>query len=145
MTTTPNQPLTTDDIARLAPSALAREASDGMSQRYTYIPTIDVIDGMREAGFLPFRATQSGTRDTSRSEHTKHMIRFRHAASLPSVAVGDSLVEVVLVNSHDGTSSYKLMAGGSSASSAGPVWRFLGISCGTALPCATAETLLPKS
>ena len=47
----------------------------------------------------------------SRSEHTKHMIRFRHADSLPSVAVGDSLVEVVLVNSHDGTSSYKLMAG----------------------------------
>ena len=39
------------------------------------------------------------------------MIRFRHANSLPSVAVGDSLVEVVLVNSHDGTSSYKLMAG----------------------------------
>ena len=111
MTITRNQPLTTDDIARLAPSALAREASDGMSQRYTYIPTIDVIDGMREAGFLPFRATQSGTRDASRSEHTKHMIRFRHADSLPSVAVGDSLVEVVLVNSHDGTSSYKLMAG----------------------------------
>ena len=59
-----------------------------MSQRYTYIPTIEVINGMREAGFLPFRATQSGTRDTSRSEHTKHMIRFRHADSLPSVAVG---------------------------------------------------------
>ncbi len=56
MTITRNQPLTTDDIARLAPSALAQEASDGMSQRYTYIPTIDVIDGMREAGFLPFRA-----------------------------------------------------------------------------------------
>ena len=92
MTSTCNQPLTTDDIARLAPSALAREASDGMSQRYTYIPTIDVIDGMREAGFVPFRATQSGTRDASRSDHTKHMIRFRHADSLPSVAVGDSLV-----------------------------------------------------
>jgi hypothetical protein len=27
------------------------------------------------------------------------MIRFRHADSLPSLAVGDSLVEVVLVNS----------------------------------------------
>jgi Domain of unknown function (DUF932) len=66
---------------------------------------------MRDAGFLPFRAIQSGTRDTSRSEHTKHMIRFRHADSLPSVAVGDSLVEVVLVNSHDDTNSYKLMAG----------------------------------
>jgi hypothetical protein len=39
------------------------------------------------------------------------MIRFRHADSLPSVAVGDSLVEVVLVNSHDGTSSYRIMCG----------------------------------
>lgn len=108
MTSPANQPLITDDLARLAPSALAREASDGMSQRYTYIPTREVIDGMRDAGFLPFRTTQSGTRDTSRSEHTKH---FRHADSLPSVAVGDSPVEVVLVNSHDDTSSYKLMAG----------------------------------
>jgi len=72
MTISRNQPLTTDDIARLAPSALAREASDGMSQRYSYIPTIEIIDGMSQAGFLPFRATQSGTRDTSRSEHTKH-------------------------------------------------------------------------
>jgi hypothetical protein len=68
MTITRNQPLTTDDIARLAPSALAREASDGMSQRYTYIPTIEVINGMRDAGFLPFRATQSGTRDAERQE-----------------------------------------------------------------------------
>jgi len=47
---------------------------------------------MKEAGFVPFGATQSGTRDTARSEHTKHMIRFRHADSPPSVAVGDSLV-----------------------------------------------------
>ena len=39
MTISRNQPLTTDDMARLAPSALAREASDGMSRRYTYIPT----------------------------------------------------------------------------------------------------------
>ena len=48
MTISRNQPLTTDDMARLAPSALAREASDGMSQRYTYIPTIEVINGMRQ-------------------------------------------------------------------------------------------------
>ena len=42
MTISRNQPLTTDDMARLAPSALAREASDGMSQCYTYIPTLEV-------------------------------------------------------------------------------------------------------
>jgi excisionase family DNA binding protein len=40
MTISRNQPLT--------PSALAREASDGMSQRDTNIPTIEVINGMRQ-------------------------------------------------------------------------------------------------
>src|SRR5260370_28546945 len=40
MTISRNQPLT--------PSALARKASDGMSQRYTNIPTIEVINGMRQ-------------------------------------------------------------------------------------------------
>jgi hypothetical protein len=55
MTISRNQPLITDDIARLAPPGLAREASDGIYQRYTYIPNIEVINGMREAGFVPFR------------------------------------------------------------------------------------------
>ncbi len=105
------QPLTIEQIADRAPSALAREAASDRSSRYTYIPTMDVIQGMAKAGFLPFSATQSHTRDANRREHTKHMIRFRHAASLESLTVGDSLTEVILVNSHDGSSSYKLLAG----------------------------------
>jgi excisionase family DNA binding protein len=40
MTTSRNQPPT--------PSALAREASDGMSQRSTSSPTIDVVNSMRQ-------------------------------------------------------------------------------------------------
>ena len=71
------------------------------------------------------------------------MIMFRHADSLPSVAVGDSLVEVVLVNSHDGTSSYKLMAGIFRLVCWNGMW-FPNL-CRTALPCATAEMSLPKS
>jgi excisionase family DNA binding protein len=46
MTISRNQPRTTDDIARLNPSALARETSNGMSQRY--IPTNEVINGIRQ-------------------------------------------------------------------------------------------------
>ena len=38
------------------------------------------------------------------------MIRFRRAGS-QLTNVGDSIPEVVLVNSHDGTSAYKLIAG----------------------------------
>ena len=38
MTISRNQPLTADDKARPAPSALAREVCYGMSQCYTYSP-----------------------------------------------------------------------------------------------------------
>jgi hypothetical protein len=55
MTISRNQPRTADDMARLVPPALAREASDGMSQRYTYIPTIEIINGMREELRSPCR------------------------------------------------------------------------------------------
>ena len=46
-----------------------------------------------------------------KSEFTKHMIRFRHMGA-NVVKVGDNIPEkVILINSHDGTSAYKLYSG----------------------------------
>lgn len=104
------QPLTLDQIRQAAPSAFAAEPYHGMSQRYTYLPTVDVIRGMMQAGFQPFAAMQSRTSIDDKREHTKHLIRFR-AANVTVSNVGDVFPEIVLVNSHDGTSAYKLMAG----------------------------------
>jgi hypothetical protein len=70
-----------------------------------------VIEAMIKAGFQPFSAVQSRTRTEGKSEFTKHMIRFRHQDVSRSLAVGDVIPEVVLINSHDGTSAYKLIAG----------------------------------
>lgn len=102
-------PLTLDQIRSVAPSAFAAEAYSGMSARYAYIPTSAVIESMMTAGFMPFAASQSRARSEDKKDHTKHMIRFRQEST--ELAVGDSFPEVVLVNSHDGTSAYKLMAG----------------------------------
>jgi hypothetical protein len=101
--------LTLDQIRQAAPSAFATEAFSGMSARYAYIPTVDVIRGMIDAGFQPFAAGQSRTRVDARREHTKHMIRFRAVSQ--AVSVGDIFPEIVLINSHDGSSAYKLMGG----------------------------------
>ena len=49
-------PLTDEDIRRVAPSAFACEAHESRSARYAYIPTADVIRGMREADFLTMAA-----------------------------------------------------------------------------------------
>lgn len=102
-------PLTLDQIRQAAPSAFAPAAYGAMSSRYAYIPTADVIQGMMNAGFQVFAASQSRTAIEDKRQHTKHMIRFR--ADLQAIKVGEIFPEVVLVNSHDGSSAYKLLAG----------------------------------
>lgn len=105
-------PLTNAEIAKVAPSVFAVAAHETRSSRYVYIPTSNILDGMRREGFVPVAAKQSRTRDASRKEFTKHLIRFRREGSETALTkVGDTFPEVVLVNSHDGTSSYQLMAG----------------------------------
>jgi hypothetical protein len=105
-------PLTIEQIARYAPSAMATRPHESRSERYTYIPTVNIIEGMIKAGFQPFSASQSRSRIEGKSEFTKHMIRFRHeSVGMQSLAVGEVAPEVVLINSHDGTSTYNLISG----------------------------------
>jgi len=104
-------PLTIEEIALRAPSALATRPFDGMSTKYSHIATVGVIEAMIAAGFHPFSATQSRTRVPGKGDFTKHMLRFRHQDVSHVLAVGDVIPEVVLINSHDGTSAYKLIAG----------------------------------
>lgn len=103
-------PLTMEAIRHAAPSAFATEAYSGMSARYAYIPTSDVIEGLIRAGFQPFAASQSRTKIADKREHTKHMIRFRTPDTMGSDS-GEIVPEIVLINGHDGTTAYKFMAG----------------------------------
>ena len=100
-------PLSDDQIHRVAPSIFADAPHESRSQRYAYIPTAAVLTELRKEGFQPFMATQTRVRDEGKREHTKHMIRLRHASQIN----GAEANEIVLLNSHDGTSSYQMLAG----------------------------------
>lgn len=103
-----NEPLTNDQIARYAPSVLAEEAHESRGERYAFIPTIHVLEGLRKEGFQPFEVRQTKCRDEGKRDFTKHLIRLRHADAITSQG---EVPEIVLLNSHDGTSSYQLLAG----------------------------------
>lgn len=105
-----NRPLTADEIRSVAPSVFAAAAHESRSARYTYIPTADVLAGLQREGFLPFAATQSRSRVEGKSEFTKHMLRLRHESALARGNEG-SVNEIILINSHDGTSSYQMLGG----------------------------------
>ncbi|MEM5343662.1 DUF932 domain-containing protein [Paraburkholderia azotifigens] len=102
-----DSPLSDDQIRRVAPSIFADGKHESRSERYTYIPTIDVLRGLRNEGFQPFMVCQTRVRHDDRREYTKHMLRLRHADQIS----GEEADEIVLLNSHDGTSSYQMLAG----------------------------------
>ncbi|SOE98754.1 protein of unknown function [Burkholderia sp. OK233] len=102
-----DSPLSDDQIRRVTPSIFADGKHQSRSDRYTYIPTIDVLRGLRNEGFQPFMVCQTRVRDQGKREHTKHMIRMRHADQI----TGEEVNEIILLNSHDGTSSYQMLAG----------------------------------
>lgn len=58
-----DRPLTNDELQRIVPSAFSSDKHDSRSERYTYIPTINILDRLRDEGFQPYYATQSRTRD----------------------------------------------------------------------------------
>jgi len=103
-----NSALEDEQIMRAAPSVFATDKHDSRSEKYTYIPTSEVLKGLRNEGFLPYEVRQGGSRDAEKRGFTKHMLRLRRA---DSVQVGDSFREILLLNAHDGTSSYQLMSG----------------------------------
>jgi hypothetical protein len=69
---------------------------------------------MRANGFAPVFAKQGKSRVEGKGDFTKHLIRFRHQSEDGGIAsrrIGGIYPEVVVINSHDGTSCYKVMAG----------------------------------
>ncbi len=115
------RPLTNDELIQVVPSIFSEEKHNSRSERYTYIPTITLLDKLRDEGFQPFFACQSRVRDEDKRGHTKHMVRLRREGG----SKGKEVPEIILLNSHDGSSSYQMIPG---------MFRFVctnGLVCGT--------------
>ncbi|MDH2091970.1 DUF932 domain-containing protein [Agrobacterium pusense] len=100
-----------DELRRHAPSIFATAAHDSRSDRFQPIPTIEILRALTKEGFVPVGAKQSGTRDATKIEFTKHLIRLRRIDDPRQFRVGDTVCEILLKNANDGTSAYELMAG----------------------------------
>lgn len=111
---TMTQIMTDDDIRRVAPSVFATRPWYAMSAKYAFIPTSEVVSKLRSEGFQAVRAEQSRARIEGKGCYTKHMLRFRdmRRGDAPITSqLGTLYPEIVLTNSHDGASAYRLDAG----------------------------------
>ncbi|EEP5314003.1 DUF945 domain-containing protein [Salmonella enterica] len=114
-----DRPLTHEELMQYTPSVFGEDKHTSRSEKYTYIPTITLLENLRCEGFEPFFACQSRVRDPGRRDYTKHMLRLRRAGQI----TGQQVPEIIILNSHSGESSFQLLPG---------IWRQV---CANGLVC----------
>jgi hypothetical protein len=103
------QALSRDQLRQCAPSIFADAAHSRTSQRYSFLPTASILDGMEAEGWVPTLVQEQNVRDESREGFQKHMIRFAHRDDLQLASTDRP--EIVLINAHDRSSAYQLHCG----------------------------------
>jgi len=109
--TTQSVALNNHELRSIAPSVFASQPVAAVSDRYSFLPTSSILEGMRDHGWLPVRAEQQSVRTETRQGFQKHLIRFARVEGLESWAKNEVRPEVVLLNSHDKSSAYQLHCG----------------------------------
>jgi uncharacterized protein DUF932 len=103
--------LSNEDLQNLAPSIFASQPVADVSDRYSFLPTSSILNGMRDHGWMPVRAEQQRVRTEERQGFQKHLIRFARVENLDALALNEVRPEIVLLNSHDASSAYQLHCG----------------------------------
>jgi hypothetical protein len=94
---------TPEIIKEIAPSVFASSPSPKMSNKYVFVPTVDILENFQKEGW-----NVSSVKQIGKGQHAVHELRFRNG-ELPKV--GDSLVEAIVRNSHNGMATFSVSAG----------------------------------
>jgi hypothetical protein len=100
--------LTLDDLRRSAPAVFAGAASERTKPTYRFINTHGVLQALMDSGFQLATARQTRSRNGT-DAHARRMIRLRPMRTI--LTLDDCIPEICLINAHDGTSAYQLLAG----------------------------------
>jgi len=101
--------LSDDQLKTAAPSIFANGPMTGLSSRYTFVPTTEIVAGLRAKDWLPVDVEQQRVRTATRFGFQKHLIRFRRADQMQTLDEWNA--ELVLTNSHDAGCAYLLEVG----------------------------------
>ena len=102
-------PLSNQELQRIAPSLFATEPYHRVSDRYHFIPTIDVIENLKHHGWYPMQIQQTRVRKLEKEGYQRHLVRLRHMDDMLSPK--PDVVEMLLFNSHDRSTAFTIGAG----------------------------------
>ena len=110
-----HQGLNDSEIALLCPVAMKTTMTNsevnklGLSEHYSFVPTINVVNDLRALGFECVDATQVKARKKTTNGYQKHMLTFENPKY--KVEGAEEYPQLLLTNSHDGGNAFTLSAG----------------------------------
>jgi len=104
-----NTALSTERIQQLAPAVFSNTKAERLTNRYASLNTSELLPIMADYGYFPMQAAQKKNRK-GETQHSSHMLSFAKTYHTEEV-VGALRPEIILYNSHDGSSSVRLFAG----------------------------------
>ena len=102
-------PLTQSELMQQAPALFTEEPYYDVSDKYHFIPTIDVINEIKKNNWYPISVSEASVRDLDKDGYQQHLVRFRHFDDL--LHPQENAVELLLFNSHDRSKSFSISAG----------------------------------
>jgi hypothetical protein len=100
------------DIKRIAPSVFTMTASPTVSEKFTHIPTSQVIEDMHQLGWGVVDAKEVKARKEGTTGFQKHLVVFRNNDVVINGEDGDTVFpQILLTNSHDGKNAFTFTAG----------------------------------
>lgn len=98
------------DISRFsAVNALSPAAH--VSEKYAFVSTTRALDVLRAYGWFPVQATEARTRKEALQGFQKHTVRLANENYNRSMEVGSTVPQILLTNSHGGSSAFDLSIG----------------------------------
>ena len=110
-----HQALNDKDLEYLCPVAFKSTMTQneisklGLSKHYSFVPTMKVVNDLRNLGYDVVDAKQVKARKKSTNGYQKHMITFEHPKY--KVEGTEEYPQILLTNSHDGGNAFTLSAG----------------------------------
>ena len=101
-----------EELREIAPSIFTQMGSKDTSDKYTHIPTDQVIKDMEVLGWKVADVKEVKARLESTVGFQKHLVVFRNPDVVITGEDGDTVYpQIVLTNSHDGKNSFQFTAG----------------------------------
>ena len=101
---------TVEQLQRNFPAIFSEAPKASTSDKYLYIPTYKLVQGLESQGFEIVGAKTMGSRSADNKAFAKHVVYMTHQSFQQEMKVGQELPMVALTNSHNGLSSFACLS-----------------------------------